>query len=198
MAKRKNDPTPGAPAVSASGSSVEEANAAPDADGADGEAPTEAIAVPAQDEPLVVPEAEPVSAPEPTMSRSPSWVPDTHVLATWTGLGRFSGVLYTLEGKERPFCIGVTVGYFPLASVVKMKAQFQRPDDAAPLPSTVAPLAGPVPEGHVLARWKGPGRFSGRHFTFPAREERPFCVGATTAYFDAASVKKLAGHFETL
>jgi len=130
-------------------------------------------------------------------------IPDTHELAMWVGLGRFSGVLYTYpDGKERPFCVGPTLGYFPKTSVGKLKGQFERhrpSSEGTSAPAAPKLSAGHVPvEGHVLARWTGLGRFSGRFYSFPAREERMYCVGPTVGFFDEASVKKLAGHFEKL
>lgn len=54
-----------------------------------------------------------------------------------------------------------------------------------------------APDTHVLARWKGPGKFSGVYYSLTG-EKKPHASGTVEGYFDAASVKKLHGHFEAL
>ena len=127
-------------------------------------------------------------------------IPTTHELATWTGLGRFAGMFFSFpDGKERSFCVGKTLGYFPKASIAKLKDHFQRhapADDGKSEPVLTAPVESEgAPEDHVLAQWTGLGRYGGAFYTFPARELRSHCVGPTLGYFPAASVKKLTKHF---
>jgi len=130
-------------------------------------------------------------------------IPSTHDLAFWKGEGRFSGVFYTYpKGAERTYCVGRTLGFFPKASIAKLAGMFERHDSVSadvPAPRKASAVPDPhPPEGHVLARWRGPGRFSGKHFSFPAREEKLYCVGSTIGFFDVVSVKKLKDHFEAL
>lgn len=152
--------------------------------------------------PVLAPEPAPKASAEPAIA-SQFVAPDTHVLARWKGPGKFSGILYTYPaGKEQPFCIGTTLAYFPKDSVLKLKDQFERHEATAAGPAPVkevvkTPLAASPEEGYVLARWKGPGKFSGVYYSLTG-EKKPHASGTVEGYFDAASVKKLHGHFEAL
>lgn len=53
--------------------------------------------------------------------------PPGHVLARWTGAGRYGGALFSVPDK-RPLahCVGPTVGYFPAESVEKLGGAFEK------------------------------------------------------------------------
>lgn len=130
-------------------------------------------------------------------------VPAGHVLARWTGAGTFAGRCYAFpSGKEMPVAKGPTLAYFDEASVRKLGAPafevHQATADGASSPVKVVVSDAPPPEGFVLARWTGAGRFAGGFLTFPARAEKPYAQGPTVGYFPAASVKKLGKLFEIL
>lgn len=126
-------------------------------------------------------------------------VPADFELAMWLGAGRFAGPFYTFPDRaERQGCLGKTLGYFPSASVTKLKGMFERCD--APAVGETMPTATPnrppgaeepPPPGFLLARWTSRGRFAGAFLTFPERKEQPFAMGPTLGYFPAPSVVKL-------
>lgn len=142
-------------------------------------------------------------AEAPAATAAPPSVPTGHVLARWTGKGTFAGRCYSFpSGKELPCAKGPTLAYFDEASVRKLGAPTFEVHQATAGGGTepvkaLAPAAAP-PEGHVLARWTGAGRFAGGFITFPERAEKPYAQGPTVGYFPAASVKKLGKLFEIL
>ena len=130
-------------------------------------------------------------------------VPAGHVLARWTGAGTFAGRCYAFpSGKEMPVAKGPTLAYFDEASVRKLGAPafevHQATADGASSPVKVVVSDAAPPEGFLLARWTGAGRFAGGYLTFPERVEKPHAQGPTVGYFPAASVKKLGKLFEIL
>lgn len=142
----------------------------------------------------------PPSVPEPAPAPS---VPAGHVLARWTGAGTFAGRCYAFpSGKEMPCAKGPTLAYFDEASVRKLGAPafevHQATADGASSPVKVVVSDAAPPEGFLLARWTGAGRFAGGYLTFPERVEKPYAQGPTVGYFPAASVKKLGKLFEIL
>lgn len=149
------------------------------------------VAAPARMEPVAAP-----PPPEPPASAAP----EGYVLARWTGLGAFGGLWFTFPAREERVGLrGPTVGFFDVVSVEKLKGQFERLANDGGRATTPAEVpSGPPPEGYVLARWTGAGRFAGALLTFPACQPRPFCVGPTVGYFPAESVEKLARQFERL
>ena len=130
-------------------------------------------------------------------------VPAGHVLARWTGAGTFAGRCYAFpSGKEMACAKGPTLAYFDEASVRKLGAPafevHQATADGASSPVKVVVSDAAPPEGFLLARWTGAGRFAGGYLTFPERVEKPYAQGPTVGYFPAASVKKLGKLFEIL
>lgn len=132
-------------------------------------------------------------------------VPASHELALWTGAGRYGGPYYTFPAREeRPHCVGKTLGYFPSASVKKLRGMFEHPGATPPVGEPGAPrlspapagAEGPPPVGYLLAYWTGLGRFAGQFLTFPERKLLKEARGRTLGYFPEASVRKLAAQFE--
>ena len=79
--------------------------------------------------PLFEPHEKPADggAPVPAKTVTPDGPPPAdHVLARWKLPGRFGGAFFTFPGRvSTPFAQGPTVGYFPAASVEKLKDSFE-------------------------------------------------------------------------
>lgn len=150
--------------------------------------------------------AQPEPAPPESQALAPAAIapdlpalPADFELAMWLGAGRFAGPFYTFPDRaERQGCLGKTLGYFPSASVTKLKGMFERCDAPAvgetmptATPNRPAGAEEPPPPGFLLARWTSRGRFAGAFLTFPERKEQPFAMGPTLGYFPAPSVVKL-------
>lgn len=162
-------------------------------------APPALVAPPAQPVPPVA-KAPKAAPPEPVAPPAPVAL-EGFVLARWTGLGAFGGRWYTHpEREERTGCRGPTLGYFDAVSIAKLREQFECDamggEKAVPLAQIVG--GAEPPSGHVLARWKGAGRYSGPLFSAPDRRPLTHCVGPTVGFFPVESVEKLGAAFEKL
>lgn len=162
--------------------------------------PSAASPAPVAAPPADVPAVPKAASPEPAAPPAPV-APEGFVLARWTGLGSFGGRWYTHpEREERMGCRGPTLGYFDALSVAKLRVQFECDamggEKAVPLAQIVG--GAEPPSGHVLARWKGAGRYSGPLFSAPDRRPLTHCVGPTVGFFPVESVEKLGAAFEKL